>query len=468
MSHKALNILFILCCINVVVVLAIVVGKYLLPFDPINILTGERRIFLSMENETKIVFPHFYFVHTLLIYLLALLGGVILVQKVFKLLQPPIRRFLLLAWEKRVKFGFFFLYFFLATFLVAIVLGTEYHLRKQGYFPGSFYQWNDFSLENPVITKEVIADETGMTFYAHDSFPRAGYPRMFVVNKQGFPTPFDFDRHTIDSLSGSGQNKKKKRLVLGDSFVEGLGASGFDSCFMEIYRRRNPDQVICCAALRGSDPVQYQQFATKLIPVISPDEVDVMFCGSNDVMPVDRKPVPYIPLFTDIKGVGCVFNYLAPDIAGGDTMALPPDQAYRAYRKKYSIQGNKDLWSVLCRQSCITTRIYSLLKRDAVKTKMLPPDSGITYRHIKRIKELADSAGAKFSIVFIPTPAMSEYGMKEYEQHFRWVFGDLWEYVHFCPKGMITQKDCVSESNCHFVDAGQIKFASFLQGEWAK
>jgi hypothetical protein len=443
-------------------------AKYILHFDPYNIVIAEERIFMAMENETRSAFPHFYFVHTLLIYLLALYGGVIFFQRYFKILIPPFQRFLSFSWRYRVKLGFFFLYFFLATLLVVSVYVVEYHLKKQGYYRGSFYRWVDFSQVKPDINKVVIADDKGMTVYAFDSFPRKGFPLNFMVNKEGFPNPFNFDKRTVDSLSGSGTNKKKKRLVLGDSFVEGLGASNFNKCFMEVYRKKNPDQVICSAGIRGSDPVQYRLFAEELVPKIAPDEISVMFCGWNDVMTEDRKPEPYIPLFTDIPGVGCLFNYLPRGLAGGDTVALPPDRAYRVYRKKYSLEENKDLLSVLCRQSCIATRLYSMMKPNVMTGKETAMDSGATYRNLKQIKSIADSAGVKFSIVFIPTPDMEHYGDKEYEEHFKWVFKDMWQYVTFPPTGMITMRDCCSSIDYHFNDAGQLKFAGFLQKVWAK
>jgi hypothetical protein len=123
LGYTLLKMLLILCCINVVVFVALVIAKYFLPFDPFNIVIAEKHIFLSMKNEAKNAFPHFYFIHTLLIYLLALYGGVILFLKCFKLLRAPAGRFLLYAWQYRVKFGFFFLYFFLATLLVVSVYG---------------------------------------------------------------------------------------------------------------------------------------------------------------------------------------------------------------------------------------------------------------------------------------------------------------------------------------------------------
>ena len=383
----------------------------------------------------------------------------------FRLVHTSLKRLAGLFRKDKEFYGLVILFVLLTSLLVLGLTFSEFRLRRLGYYPGSLNRWSDFSMDNPNITMEITANERGMTYFDPDSFPRAGYPSRFVVNKQGFPSPFNFDRATIDSLSGIGQSKKNKKLILGDSFIEGIGASNFDKSFMEIYRKRNPSQIVCLTGIRGMDPVQYRLCAEKFIPEIRPDEVCVMFCSWNDVLLSDRKPVPFIPLFSDIKGVGIISNYIPPGIAGQDTMAMPPVQAYQLYRKHYSLTEKKDLLSKLCKTSSVSTRLYSIFHRQNNNLYTISMDSGSTYRNLKKIKDLTDSMRIKFTIIFIPTPYMKNYSIKDYEKHFKWVFGDLWSYVHLCPKGMITPDDCISDIDYHFNDRGQVKFADFLQRE---
>lgn len=455
-------VLFTVLILTVALLLFLLLAKFEILFLLQQIVVGEKTLFLFWMRDTQNIFHHAYIVHAVLFYVLATLGMVCIFRVSIRSLKPLwIKAQPFIAKEKSLFTKLLFFICFVLV-IVGLLLIKENQFVKQGYFPGSYFKGVDFAKTNPLITHELIADETGMTFYDYDSFPNSKFPIEFMVNKQGFPNAFNFDRKTVDSLSELDTSRKKKILFVGDSFLEGLGASRFSKCFIEIYRKENTNLVVCAAGIHGSDPVQYRQFAQKFIPELKPDEVCVLFCGWNDIMNEDREPLAYIPQYTDIPGVGVINNYLPAALTGKPNIAFPPEKTYRIYRKYYSLFEKGDVWAKLAQQSCVTTQLY-FNAFPAVNYTIIPTqDSLATYRSLQKIKALADSAGANFSIVFIPTPEMKNFETREYEQNYRWVFKDLWAYVHFPPQGLITEQDCSSAVDYHFNDGGQIKFAKFL------
>lgn len=338
----------------------------------------------------------------------------------------------------------------------------EFWLYRLSFCPGSCYCGNDFKESNPFISRRLIADENGMCFYNQDSFPEKHDSTQFIVNRQGFPNPFDFDSMVVDSVSKA-KGKVKKMLFLGDSFLEGVGASSHDKCFAEFYRKAHPNQLMLSTGIGGMDVVQYKLVAQKYIPQLKPDKVVVFFCGWNDVIWINRKPKPYLPIHSFVENVGIIYNYIPSGITPFDTLTLSTDSAYRLYRSRFSLMEKNDFISRMARKTRITTQLYYKINPVQHYSSQFPPDSSATYTNLKAVKNLCDANDIAFQIVFIPTPTMKTYTIADYSEKYKWVFGDLWPLVSFCPKGLITEDDCSTSIDFHFNNKGQEKFAKFIQ-----
>lgn len=83
-------------------------------------------------------------------------------------------------------------------------------------------------------------------------------------------------------------SKKKKVLLLGDSFVYGMSATPFYNSFADILLSRG--YIIFNTGISGTDPAQYAAIAEKFVPILNPDIVIVNFCMNNDLMLFKREP----------------------------------------------------------------------------------------------------------------------------------------------------------------------------------
>jgi len=357
--------------------------------------------------------------------------------------------------------------YLLAGLLIAVttcvLLAKEYHLYHLSFCPGSRFCGNDFTETKPSISNQLMADERGMAYYNPAYYAGKRDSTGLIINKDGFPATFDFSEEQRDTLSTSKRRGRKKILFLGDSFLEGVGASTHDKSFIELYKNRNPDKVIYSTGIGGMDVIQYRLVAEKYIPVIRPERVVVMFCGWNDLIWLDRKPRPYMPTHTFVDKVGIIYNYVPPGITPFDTLVLGADSAYQLYRNRFSLMGKKGLIERIAAKSRVTTQLYYAAKPIEFYPNQFAPDSLATYRNLKRIKDICDSSNIPLSIIFIPTPLMKDYTAAEYERRYKWVFKDMWPLVRFCPKGYIQAEDCSTEADYHFNDKGQKKFADYMQ-----
>lgn len=420
----------------------------------------EVQLFAHAYSDSRYYFPTVYWLNAAII-LGLLAGGIWLV--IVKAVLPIVKWLAKHAKGNMAVAGPVVLVLFMAVLVAAGLQVKEWHYSYLSYYAGSRYPGNDFKNPNPIVSLRTMADERGMTYMAPDSFPITTDTTRFSVNREGFPSLFNFDTEVIDSLVNSGTVKKRKVLFLGDSFLEGVGSSTHDKAFIEILRRNNPDILVCNTGLGGMDPVQYRLVAEKYAPVIKPDEICVMFCGWNDIIWLDRKPMPYLPIYSEVKSVGFINNYIPQGIACDSTLALPTPEAYKLYRSRFSLMDRTDFWARLCRQTNVTTQLYFHINPIVNYKFWYPSDSLATYRNLKRVKEMADSVGAAFKIVFVPTPDMSNYSYKDYTARYSWAFRELWPYVICPPANTIKQRDCLNSIDFHFNDMGQMNFAVFLQ-----
>lgn len=428
-----------------------------LGFSPIRLWLIEVRLFHEVMTITKQSFDHIYSLHTVLLYGFSVLGVVVCLCWIFRRILLPFFRHFIFISQVQILWRPYAVFIVLTALFFLILSAAEVRMRYLSFCPGSRYMGNDFTPAHPSISYILLADDRGMNYFNKDSFHNHTDTTLFHVNEQGFPDWFDFTRVVLDSLSGQPPHRKHKMLFLGDSFAEGVGASRVDRSFIEIYRRRNPGTVVCNTGIGGMDPIQYRLVAEKYIPELAPDEVVVLFCGWNDLIMYDRPVVPHLPILTHMKDVGVVFNITPSDIA------KTPAAAYAHYRQRFSLMEHTDFWARFCRQSCVGTRLYYTFSSVSDDLPVRPIDSFVVYRNLKRIQQLSDSAGARFTILFIPTPDMATMDSVAYAGAYQWAFRELWPHVRLCPRGMIRQSDCTTSMDYHFNDSGQRKFADYMQ-----
>ncbi len=425
--------------------------------DLIQICHIEETIFQGILANTRQSFTHLYYLHTVLLYGFAILGTSVFLFWSYRYVIAPVLSKMLLTARVQILWRRYPLFIALASVCLLLLSAAEVRLRYLSFCPGSKYMGNDFSQPHPSISYILLADERGMNYFNKDSFHNKTDTTQLHVNAQGFPGWFDFTREVVDSLCSLSPQHKRKMLVLGDSFAEGVGASIAAKSFIELYRHLDPGKLVCNTGIGGMDPIQYRLVAEKYIPILAPDEVVVLFCGWNDLIMADRPALPYLPVLTHMKNVGVVFNVTAY----GE--ARTPTAAYEHYRHKFSLMERRGLLARICRQTCFGTKFYYAFCPTADDPPVRPIDSFVVYRNLKRIQEISDSAGARFTILFIPTPDMADMDSLAYTDGYSWAFKDLWPHVRLCPKGMIRHSDCSTSLDYHFNDSGQRKFAEYMQ-----
>src|SRR5262249_48056454 len=138
------------------------------------------------------------------------------------------------------------------------------------------------------------------------------------------------------------------------------------------------------------------------------------------------------------------------------------EEAIRFYSNRLTLFYRDDLLAKVCRKSSLLTRLYKRFsKKDRLSEPVLDPLA--TERVLKEIASVAQASGSKFEIVFIPDPRGTERltSIRENRVWYRKHLRSFTPQVHFCV-GKITADDYISKVNQHFTDAGNRKYAAFI------
>lgn len=105
--------------------------------------------------------------------------------------------------------------------------------------------------------------------------------------------PVNDDGYRSISFRGN-YGKRKKILLLGDSFTFGYSAQNLTSSFADILLAKG--YAVFNTGISGADPAQYLQVARKYIAELKPDYVIVNFYMGNDIVYFNRTPQPHTPI----------------------------------------------------------------------------------------------------------------------------------------------------------------------------
>ncbi len=357
-------------------------------------------------------------------------------------------------WILRSKAGRELFFGSVVIVLFLMIVFTAYHrtekrLERSGMAPGVLFTGYDCS-DTLVVSQCVTSDEDGVN--------RFGKPMPWLItrqlNAQGFISPFNYDRHSIDSLRKAG---KPIIALIGDSFLEGVSENmHVDSVFIEMIRRRHPEWALVPFGVGGTGPADYMRCARKYLPDIQPDILIVVFYAGNDIMKYDIPATPGIPNFWQTN-CGWLESTVQLEFTGGEYVLLDtPEKAYAYYRARFTLFGKDDWRSKYFRQSRVLTSLYCNIYKEP-KTFPVARDSSVTYSYLMRIYNLSERLGCAFAIAVVPDLQHLENFKNPHG--YEWIFKDLFSRVYF-PKG-ITRADYII-NNEQFNDSGNREYSYFL------
>ena len=182
-------------------------------------------------------------------------------------------------------------------------------------------------------------------------------PPGFVLNKQGYRSPINFDSVAIDAIK---KQNKKVILVLGDSYTEGCCAEPIDSSFMDILFHSTQKYVTLNAGVGGTGPIHYEKILYKLFAAVKPDAVVVNFYIGNDIQWLKETVMPNIPHTYPIEN----YNWLSSTVPVyyqkwyGSTYFKDYKEAYNFYVNNVTLWGtNAGLSAKIIRKSVLASWI---------------------------------------------------------------------------------------------------------------
>jgi hypothetical protein len=260
------------------------------------------------------------------------------------------------------------------------------------------------------------------------------------------------------------KSKRKKVLLVGDSFVYGMVAEPRYNCFADILLARG--YLVYSAGIPGTDPAQYAAIAQKYIPLLKPDVVLVCFYEGNDYMPFARMPASDKP-HEYITNAGLFQSSPAG-------VFLNAEQAY-AYAKNQVLipeqPGNK--FNSGCAQTALTGLLWGALYKmkvvdDPVVAKadsilyLAKPDIEFTSGRIKLIDSVCGVAQVPLKVVVIPNSLAQRNATGTYLTIDKNMADQVMGSTGYrTPVNLIKESDFPKE-DYHFNNRGSEKFADFL------
>lgn len=258
------------------------------------------------------------------------------------------------------------------------------------------------------------------------------------------------------------QTKRKKVLLIGDSFTYGMAARPFYNCFADILLARG--YLLYNTGIPGTDPAQYAAIAQKYIPLLKPDLVILCFYEGNDYMRYPRIPAANQP-HEHITNAG-FFSCIPYGIY------LNPQQAYTYYKSLVTIPPGG-----LFNKACSYSALGGLVWNFAYKLKMVkhpnvvqydnlqinkPIDTAFTAGRIQLIDNCCKQNEVDILKIIIPENTAVYNANRNYltinVEEANKVFQSK-DYLF--PQNLDKQKD-FEKDGYHFNNIGSLKFANYL------
>lgn len=260
--------------------------------------------------------------------------------------------------------------------------------------------------------------------------------------------------------------KRKKVLVIGDSFVYGFKAIPAHASFTDCLLAKG--YMLYTAGIPGTDPAQYAAIARKYIPVIKPDLVIMCFYEGNDFMMFDRKvdakePIEYL--------TNAGFYQSAPY---GSFMSM--QDCYNHYKSLITIPTTDTKgFNSLMSKTVVSSLFWGLLHKFRMVRHLVVEESQTrlkemyknnkteyTAKHINAFNTACMQSNVTPLYVYIPDPDKESNTTSQFvapdTAKARMVFGNLLFHtpMHFQPKLHYHNNDY------HFNTAGSLAFAQYL------
>lgn len=251
--------------------------------------------------------------------------------------------------------------------------------------------------------------------------------------------------------------KKKKILVLGDSFAYGNGTTNFTNCFADLLLAKG--YVVYNSAITGTDPEQYRAIAKKYIPVLHPDVVLFNLSTASDMGYCERpvRPLARVSFPTN----------------AGNLVACPQGIYFNTAESIYNFIVEQSripeqgAFNTICSKTCITTLVWKALEKNGWVNKNTPAmenynkavaqiaePAPVCTRIVADIKTVAEKNEARF--IYVQVPELTTAGLK-YPKDYKG-FSDT--IPHFYPPVDATG---YKEPGGHFNDKGHKLYAEYLQ-----
>ncbi len=335
--------------------------------------------------------------------------------------------------------------------LLILVGVAEVALRVWGFHPGHLEMgWTDFQAlprdTKLTVRHDFYTDSLGI-FKASDK-PEMHGPGI-VINAMGFRGP-EFE---------PADTRRKKVMLIGDSFTWGATARPIDSAFADLLRR--PAWQVMNFGIPGADPDQYARIAEVYIPQVNPDVVCVFFYMANDVMQLPQHVGPYQNRY-HITNVGWLNPFLDGDYIG-DAQAT-----YKYCAERLTIPPTNWLNRV-CRLTCVGTLLWRGLVRmkwiqehhsPAIQARVdaaqiLRLQGPYSLPHLQKIQAICAERNIPFRLFLIPTHNdIRKPTPQENETLFRGI------EVGYCDG--LTTADYNDRPDGHFNNAGHRKMAQYV------
>jgi len=328
--------------------------------------------------------------------------------------------------------------------LITMLMMLEAIMRIIGYKPGDMKpNWLNFHPVDTLIDMHPLyVNEKGFVVANEKEI---GIPGIYI-NEDGFRNK------EFDSISG----KKKKLLLLGDSFTWGMSAQPIDSCYADILGRESGYEVIN-TGISGTDIYQYEGIAKWLVPEIKPDIVLLFFFVGNDLVKKPRTLIPFKPLYyyTNAGSIDAEID--------NKYFSSAKDAYYYIMEEKYYMGNPKNVFEWCISKSVILSRLYSL--RFRLKEKMEYEnrlnDLYLTTSVLDNIKSICENNSAKLMFISIPEIKEADMTIEQYRAKYNNLFNhdllkDYWR-IPQCEKSWFNPYP-----DAHLNNKGHRAYADFV------
>ncbi|MBK9451314.1 MAG: hypothetical protein IPN95_18275, partial [Bacteroidetes bacterium] len=254
--------------------------------------------------------------------------------------------------------------------------------------------------------------------------------------------------------------RKRKILLLGDSFTWGHSAMYFSSAFSDLLIPKG--FAIYNSGISATDPAQYEAIARKFVPIIRPDVVVVNLYMGNDIFHFKRPLAPFQTPFY-LTNAGVILAY------PGTEWLPSADSAYAFVKAEQKIpaEGASNGFNQFCSQTSIGTMFWRMLRAANIIPFQRPNSDywkrcepqirqrPVTGEYLRAIQNVAQQYGAQCIVAVIPeNPEDAGTILNRYP--------DVFEGMKVVIPMDLDPKDYTQRGG-HFNDAGHRKFASMLE-----